>query len=273
MLLDGRPKSTIIAYTRSVRDLMEDLRKVPLAITDEEAISHLNKYRDEHDLGSSTVNSRICGLRYLYHRVYKDAGRKLVIPNPTRIKNIGEVLNESEIRLLLAACHYPKQSAMLHLMYDTGLRAREVAHLRLSDFDKTNAVLYVRYGKGGKHRVVPYGLAVVDALKAYYAVDRPTDWLFEGNTPGEAISVKAVQYAVREAHRRAPIRKAVHPHTLRHTFAVHYLNNGGSIVRLQQLLGHSELGSTLLYLRYASIPLREVDTPLDVLQGRHRERK
>ena len=56
-------------------------------------------------------------------------------------------------------------------------------------------------------------------------------------------------------------------------FAVHYLNNGGSIVRLQQLLGHSELGSTILYLRYASIPLREIDTPLDVLQGRHRERK
>ncbi len=61
MLLDGRPKSTIIAYTRSVRDLMEDIGKIPLEITDEEAISHLNKYRDEHDLGSSTVNSRICG--------------------------------------------------------------------------------------------------------------------------------------------------------------------------------------------------------------------
>ena len=65
MLLDGRPKSTIIACTRSVRDLMEDIGKVPLEIMDEEAISHLNKYRDEHDLGSSTVNSRICGLRYL----------------------------------------------------------------------------------------------------------------------------------------------------------------------------------------------------------------
>jgi len=74
MLLDGRPKSTIIACTRSVRDLMEDIGKVPLEITDEEAISHLNKYRDEHDLGSSTVNSRICGLRYLYHRVYKETG-------------------------------------------------------------------------------------------------------------------------------------------------------------------------------------------------------
>ena len=87
MLLDGRPKSTIIAYTRSVRDLMEDIGKVPLEVT-------------------------------------------------------------------LASCHYPKQSAILHLLYDTGLRAREVSQLRLGDFDKANAVLYVRYGKGGKHRVV-----------------------------------------------------------------------------------------------------------------------
>jgi len=79
MLLDGRPKSTIIAYTRSVRDLMEDIGKVPLEITDEEAISHLNKYRDEHDLGSSTVNSRICGLRYLYHRVYEETGRSFTV--------------------------------------------------------------------------------------------------------------------------------------------------------------------------------------------------
>jgi site-specific recombinase XerD len=273
MLLDGRPQSTIRAYTRSVRDLMEGVGKVPLDCTDEEVIGHIGKYRDEHDLGSSTVNARICGLRYLYHRVYKENGRKLVIPNPRRIKQIGEVLTESEINLLLAACHYPRQAAILHLLYDTGLRAREVAHLRLQDFDKANGVLYVRYGKGGKHRVVPYGLAVTEVLKTYFLIEKPTDWLFEGSTKGEPASVKSIQYAVREAHKRAPIRKAVHPHTLRHTFAVHYLNNGGSIVRLQQLLGHSELGSTLIYLKYAAIPLRETDTPLDVLRGRHRERK
>ena len=273
MELDGRPKSTIIAYCRAVKDLMECQGKVPLELTDEEVINHMSKYRDEHDLGSSTVNARICGLRYLYHKVYKEVGRRLVIPNPTRRKQIGEVLTEHEVGLLLAACHYPQQKAILHLLYDTGLRAREIAHLRLRDFDKSNGVLYVRYGKGGKHRVVPYGISVVEAMREHYVINKPTDWLFEGNKAGEPVTTKGVQYAVREAKKHAPIKKAVHPHTLRHTFAVHYLNNGGSIVRLQQLLGHSDLGSTLLYLKYASIPLREIATPLDVLRGCERVRK
>ena len=89
---------------------------------------------------------------------------------------------------------------------------------------------------------------------------------------GEPASVKSIQYAVREAHKRAPIRKAVHPHTLRHTFAVHYLNNGGSLVRLQQLLGHAHISTTLVYLKYTSIPLRETATPLDFLMGKSREK-
>jgi site-specific recombinase XerD len=271
--MDGRPQSTIKSYVRSVRDLMEGLGKVPLECSDEEVISHLNQYRELHDLASSTINARVCGLRYLFHQVYRESGRKLVIPNPKRIKRIGDVLTESEVDLLLVACHYPKQSAVVHLLYDTGIRAREVANLRLQDFDKANAVLYIRYGKGGKHRVVPYGLAVRDALKAYFLTEKLTDWLFEGAEKGEPLSVRAVQYMVRQAHKHAPIRKAVHPHTLRHTFAVHYLNNGGSIVRLQQILGHSDIGSTLLYLRYAAIPLREIDTPLDHLRGQHRDRK
>ena len=197
----------------------------------------------------------------------------MVIPNPTRRKQIGEVLTEQEVDLLLKACHYPQQKAILHLLYDTGLRAREIAHLRIRDFDKSNGVLYVRYGKGGKHRVVPYGVSVVEAMRAHYEVSKPTDWLFIGNKEGEPISNRAVQYAVREAKKHAPIKKAVHPHTLRHTFAVHYLNNGGSIIRLQQLLGHTDLGTTILYLKYASIPLRDIETPLDVLRGTKRERK
>lgn len=273
MELSGYARSSIISYVRGVRDLMEDLSKTPDRCTETEVIAHLNDWRERRQISPSALNTRIFGILYLYREVYKDRKIRLDIPNPGRSKAIGDILTVTEVNTLLAACHYPKQAAVLALLYDTGLRAREVAHLRLGDFDKKNGVLYVRYGKGGKHRVVPYGVAVVDALKAYYEQERPTDWLFGGNEKGEPLSVKAVQYMVREAHRRTPIRKAVHPHTLRHTFAVHYLNNGGSLTRLQQLLGHAHLSTTLLYLRYAAIPLRDVDTPLDVLRGQSRQRK
>ncbi len=272
MALSGYAKSTIISYIRGVRDLMEALGKTPDKCTEEEVIAHLNDYRERKNMSPSALNTRVFGILYLYREVYKDQKIRLDIPNPGRGKSIGDILTQTELEALFAACHYPRQSAVLHLLYDTGLRAREVANLRLGDFDKKNAVLYVRYGKGGKHRVVPYGVAVLDALRTFYEVEKPTDYLFEGNTPGEPITVKSVQYMVREAHRRTPVRKAVHPHTLRHTFAVHYINNGGSLVRLQQLLGHAHLSTTLLYLRYAAIPLRDIDTPLDILRGKSRNR-
>lgn len=273
MELSNYAKSSIISYIRPVRDLMEDLGKTPDLCTENEVIAHLNAWRERKGLSPSALNTRIFGLYYLYREVYKDQKIHLDIPNPGRSKTIGDLLTQTEVSALLAACHYPKQAAVLALLYDTGIRAREVAHLRLGDFDKQNAVLYIRYGKGGKHRVVPYGVAVVEALKAHFEQERPTDWLFEGNVPGEPLSVKAVQYMVREAHRRTPIRKDVHPHTLRHTYAVHYINNGGALTRLQQLLGHANLATTLIYLKYAAIPLRDIDTPLDVLRGKTRNRK
>jgi site-specific recombinase XerD len=178
-----------------------------------------------------------------------------------------------EVSLLLSNCHYPKQSAVLHLLYDTGLRAREVAHLRIQDFDKATETIRINYGKGGKHRLVPYGRAVAEVLRAYYVQERPTNWLFEGNVAGEPISVKAVQYMVREAMKRTPIHKDIHPHSIRHTFAVHYLNSGGTLIRLQQLLGHTDISTTFRYLRYTSIPLREVSTPLDVLVEHKKQMK
>lgn len=268
MQISGYAQSTVISYIRAVRDLMEACGRVPEELTEEEVIAHLNGHREKRRLSPSALNTHIFGVLYYYREVVKDQGIRIDIPNPGRSKTIGDILTETEVRALLAACHYPKQRAVLHLLYDTGLRAREVSNLRLGDFDKKNKTLCVRYGKGGKHRMVPYGAAVAEELRAYYQQAQPTDWLFEGNEAGQPMSVKAVQYMVREAHDRTPIRKSVHPHTIRHTFAVHYLNNGGSLTRLQQLLGHAHLSTTLLYLRYASIPLREVATPLDYLTDR-----
>jgi integrase/recombinase XerD len=274
MQVSGYAQSSTISYMRGVRDLMEHTGKVPTDLTEIEVISHLNEYREMKQLSASALNTRIFGILYYYREVVKDRKIKLDIPNPGRSKVIGDILTHTEVKTLLAACHYPKQRAVLALLYDTGLRANEVARLRIHDFDKKNGVLYVRFGKGGKHRVVPYGVAVVtEALKAYFEQEKPTDWLFEGATPGEPMTVKTVQYMVREAHKRTAIRKNVHPHVLRHTFAVHYLNNGGSLTRLQQLLGHGHLSTTLIYLRYAAIPMCDIDTPLDVLLGVSRERK
>lgn len=273
MELGGYAQSSIISYIRPVRDLMEALGKVPENISEPEVIRHLNHYRETKNISPSALNTRVYGITYYYHNVLKESHLRFNIPNPGRITNIGEVLTMQEVSILLGACYYLKQAAVLHILYDTGIRAREVANLRIRDFNKETGMLRINCSKGGKHRMVPYGEAVKEALTAYFLIEKPTDWLFEGNTKGEPMGTKAVQYMVREALKRTAIRKDVHPHTIRHTFAVHYINEGGSLLRLQQILGHVSMSSTLGYLRFASIPLHEIDTPLDTLRGKTRHKK
>ncbi|HNP42055.1 MAG TPA: tyrosine-type recombinase/integrase [Nitrospira sp.] len=268
--LNGRVESTQISYSRAVRDMMEDVGKVPLACSEQEVIRHLASCRDSHNLSSSALNSRISGIKYLYREVYRRLDIIVDLPNPRRARLQGDILTVEEVKRLFDGTRSIKHLAVLHLLYDTGLRAHEVAALRVCDFDGKRGVLTVRHGKGDKARVVPYGQQTRETLNEYFRQERPLDALFVGSTTGEAFTVRGVQYVVNQALKRCGLRKRVHPHTLRHTFAVHYLNNGGSLMRLQQLLGHAHLSTTLVYLKYASVPLREVETPLDFLTGKRR---
>jgi site-specific recombinase XerD len=268
--LNGRVESTQISYARAVRDLMEATGKVPLDCAEQEVIRHLTDYRDRYNLSSSALNSRISGIKYLYREVYRRLDIIVDLPNPRRARLQGDILTAEEVGRLFDGVRSIKHLAVLHLLYDTGLRARELATLRMSDFDGKQGVLTVRHGKGDKARVVPYGQQTRETLNEYFRQEHPKDALFTGATTGEMFTVRAVQYVVNQAYKRSGLTKRIHPHTLRHSFAVHYLNNGGSLLRLQQLLGHAHLSTTLIYLKYASVPLREVATPLDFLTGKRR---
>jgi site-specific recombinase XerD len=273
LALKGCVESTQITYARSLHDLMIATQKVPLETTEQEIIVHLSQLRDERGLSSSAINGRICGIRYYYREVVHRLDIIVDLPNPRRAKVIGDTLNTSEVRQLMSGTRSITHLAILHLLFDTGLRAREVAGLRLCDFDAKSGTLTVRHGKGGKHRVIPYGQQTRDTLLELFRQEKPTDALFVGVTSGTPFTARGVQYVVNQAYKRSGLKKYVHPHTLRHSFAVHYLNNGGSVLRLQQLLGHSDISTTMLYLKYTSIPLRDIDTPLDVLTGKSRARK
>ena len=252
---------------------MESTGKVPLDRTEQDVITHPTGLRDERGLSSSALNSRICGIRYYYRQVLHRLDIIVDLPNPRRAKVVGDILSDAESKQLLHGVHSIKHLAILHLLFDTGLRAREVAGLRLGDFDAGSGTLTVRFGKGGKHRVVPYGQQTRETLLELFRQERITDALFLGATTGEAFTVRGVQYVVDQAYKRSGLKKEVHSHPLRHTFAIHYLNNGGSVLRLQQLLGHADLGTTMIYLKYASIPLRDIDTPLDVMTGKSRRKQ
>ena len=148
-----------------------------------------------------------------------------------------------------------RQLLLLSLLYDTGMRVREVTRLRVSDFDKHHRSIIIRNSKGNKTRVVQYGGELRQILVKYCKVRGrvPRHTLLESYKEKEQpLSQRGVQHIIRQIVKRSGIKKRVSPHTLRHTYAVHYLNAGGSLRQLQALLGHEYLSTTLNYVKYAN---------------------
>lgn len=261
----GLAKSTAHNYVRALRDLQERTGKPADKLTRDELLAYLAARRKH--LSPSTLNTAICALKYYYREVAQRLDLVVDIPNPRRAKQLGDLLNADELRTLLSAARSMRHRVVLELLFGLGLRAAEVGRLRLGDFNREQATVTIRTSKGGITRVLPYGGRLRDTLNQYYRQERPKDVLIPGRerSASQGISVRGVQYIVNHTLQRSRLPKRVCPHTLRHCFAVHYLNNGGNLVRLQQLLGHAYLSTTLLYLRYASIPMRDIPSPLDAL--------
>lgn len=257
MSIEGKASATIQNYLRAPKELMLHYSKVPEQCTVEEIKSFLVAQRDTLQLSSSTVNMRVCGLKHYYRRVANRADLVVNIPNPRIQKYNTEILTYRELGVLFRCCKDMRQVVLLSLMYDCGLRVREIVRLRAGDFDKENRTITIRNSKGNKTRVVPYGGELrQDVIKYVKAIGGlPTNTLIDSyKDKGQPLSKSGVQHIVKQLVRRSGLKKRIHPHTFRHTFAVHYLNNGGSLFRLQQLLGHDNITTTLHYLKYAKIP-------------------
>jgi site-specific recombinase XerD len=126
-------------------------------------------------------------------------------------------------------------------------------------------VIRVERGKGSKDRYVMLSPKLLETLRNWWRTERPTDWLFPGDIPGKHITKHAVEQASQKAHRKCGIPKPITPHSLRHAFAVHLLENGTDVRRIQLLLGHRSLATTARYLRIATNKVCSTTSPLDLL--------
>ena len=269
-------ESTIQSYCRAIRDLQAYIDRNIDEISTEETLEFLTWRKQT--VGNSALNTIVCAIKYYFREATDQPDRVVTIPTPRRPKQLGELLTTSELRQLFAAADSSKNRLVLSLIFGLGLRAGEVARLRLHDFDREQRTLIIRNAKGGKQRTLPYDDAVRRDLIAYYDDEEPTDFLFTSATRKSGsggISVRGVQYIVRTTAERARLTKKVCPHSLRHCFAVQYLNHGGNLIRLKQLLGHTNIGTTLRYLSYASPELatllpsavKDIPSPLSFLFG------
>jgi site-specific recombinase XerD len=175
------------------------------------------------------------------------------------------ILSKEEVKAMLQAPRNLGHRAILATLYGSGLRVSEATNLKVCDLDGIRKVIWIRDGKGNKDRQVMLSAPLREVLAAYYRWKRPTDWLFPGGKPGCPISREAVFDTCRKAARAAGIAKPVHPHSLRHAFATHLLEDGVNLLVIRDLLGHRNLKTTARYLHVADTTIRSIRSPLELL--------
>jgi site-specific recombinase XerD len=175
------------------------------------------------------------------------------------------VLSPEEVVRFLEAAPNIKYKAALSAAYGAGLRVSEVVSLKISDVDSKRMMLRVEQGKGRKDRNAMLSPQLLKLLRDWYRLARPQGWLFPGQNPINPLTTRQLTRACHAAAHMAEITKRVTPHTLRHSFATHLLEQNVDIRVIQVLLGHAKLDTTALYTHVATNTIREVMSPLDRL--------
>jgi site-specific recombinase XerD len=264
-------RSTQHNYIRDVGRFATFLGRSPDTATAED----VRRFQiEQRDLGvpTPTMNSIVSALRFFFTVTIDrpDLSRKLIrVAHP---RNLPVVLSRDEVARLLNATTCIKHQAALSVAYGAGLRVAEVAALKVSNIDSERMLLRVERGKGGRYRnaMLPADLLIL--LREWWKVGRQQGvmhahgWLFPGQDPMKPISTRQLHRVVVEAAQAAQITKRVGPHTLRHSFATHLLEDGVDIRVIQVLLGHSKLETTSLYTKVATRTVRAVISPLDRLR-------
>jgi integrase/recombinase XerD len=268
MNLRGFTDHTQRGYIRIVSAFAQFLGRSPETATPEDVRAY-QLHLSHEGVPTAATNARIAALRFLFTMTLDrpDLSRKLVrVFQPRKLPS---VLSLDEVGALLAATTCLKHRAMLSVAYGSGLRAGEVVALKVGHIDSQRMVIRVERGKGGRYRNAMLSDDLLTLLRTWWREGRSKGvmlqggWLFPGMDIENHMSTRQLNRIVNEAAKAAGIAKRVSPHTLRHSFATHLLEDGVDIRVIQVLLGHAKLENTAFYTQVATRTVRAVTCPLD----------
>ena len=211
---------------------------------------------------AATINLYHNAIKFFFHVGLKK--RLLVhVPSAKVEKRIPEYLNQEETKQLFSCIHNQKHLLMIKLLYSSGMRVSELVNLKVKDLENSHG--WVRQGKGAKDRPFIIAKRLQKELSIHIIENtlKPKSWLFPARDPLKHLTVRTVQSILKIARKKAKISKTLTPHTLRHSFATHLLQNGYAITDLQPLLGHNRLDTTMIYVHMAAPQILRTKSPLD----------
>ena len=272
MAMRGLREHTRRDYVRHVCSFAAFLGRSPDTATAED-VRRFQLHQRDSGARAPTINSTVSALRFLFTVTLDrpDLSRRLVLTrNPRKLP---DVLSVEEVAKLLEAAPGIKYRAALGVAYGAGLRVSEVSHLKVDDIDSKRMLIRIEEGKGRKDRNAMLSPQLLELLRLWWregkrrSVMLPHGWLFPGRSYTDPVSTRQLHRVVQEAAEAAGIRKRVSPHTLRHSFATHLLEQDVDIRVIQVLLGHSKIDTTTLYTRVATRTIHAVTSPLDRLMA------
>jgi integrase/recombinase XerD len=234
------------------------------SVTKEQIESYIYFLITKYKIGESKQNSAINAIKFYYEHVLGMPREYYNIQRPKSSKTLPNVLPFEEVYRLINSPENIKHKAILYTIYSGGLRISEVISLRINDIRSNEGCIYIKGAKGKKDRRTVLSEILLNLLREYYIKYKPSYWLFEGQDGGQ-YSLKSIQNIFREAQIKSGVNPWCTPHTLRHSFATHLLENGENLRNIQIMLGHENSKTTEIYTHVISVNNKKMRNPLDLM--------
>lgn len=267
MKVEDKSEKTITAYVRSVERLVRFHGLIhPKDLDIDEVLDFLVSLSEVDQVNWRTNKMYVAGLRYYWNHILQDQEFADRIPYPKEQPSLPKILNREELTLLFDSCNNLKHRVLFRLIYSSGLRRSELRNLKIANIETQDGKCRIRIikGKGKKDRYTVLCKKVLLELRTYFIQYQPKVYLFNGRKKGQKMSEGAIRHALENARKKSGIQRECTMHVLRHCFATHCLEHGMYIKRLQVLLGHSSLKTTLIYLQVSETPHVPDFSPLDI---------
>ncbi len=256
-------ENTIKTYTHYFKDFIAAFAEKELQdITKEEINAYILRLIKENNISTSQQNQRINAIKFYYEKVLNRKKEYYQIDRPRKEKKLPDVLSKEEIGRMINATGNLKHKCLISIIYSCGLRRSEAVNMRPEDIDSKRMLIKIRGAKGKKDRYVPLSGILLEMLRNYYRKEKPENWLFEG-IGGMQYGTTSIYNVVKNAARKAGIKKHIHPHILRHSFATHHLEQGTDLRFIQAFLGHESSKTTEIYTHVSNKELLKFRNPLD----------
>ena len=266
LTLKNYSENTLKAYLNGLNVFLKYLREQKIQeVSSQELERFFYHCKKELKYSYSMMKQLLASVSFLYEEVLKkeiDFDFNIGMKKPSKVP---VVLSVQEVERFLNSFTNLKHKAIFTLLYSAGLRTGELLNLKISDIDSDRMQIRIEQGKGQKDRYSILSGKVLELLREYVKEYQPKKYLFEGQNGGK-YSASSIQALMRKRKKLCKINKKATPHTLRHSFATHLLDNGTDTRFIQELLGHKHISTTQIYTHVSSRTLKDVKSPVEQLK-------